>query len=318
MDRDEVTRRYERVRARTVALAAPLSAEDSLVQSMPDASPTKWHLAHTTWFFEEIVLARFELDFERADPRWRTLYNSYYEALGPRHPRARRGLISRPSLAEVLAWRAHVDRRMAALLRRSPPEGLALTLLGTHHEEQHQELLLTDAVHALSCNPLLPAYVRVPEPASIERVEAPGEPAWTRHKERLARVGHDGEAFAYDNEEPRHCAYVGAFFLASRLVTTDEFRRFMDDGGYERPELWLSDGWSAKVAGGWRAPLYWQDGASSVFTLRGLQPLAPATPAVHLSFFEADAYARWAGARLPTEEEWEVAAEDREVSGNFL
>jgi ergothioneine biosynthesis protein EgtB len=317
VDRDEVLRRYSQVRARTEALVEPLSAEDMLVQSMPDASPSKWHLAHTTWFFEEFVLARFEPGHKWQDERWRVLFNSYYEAAGPRHPRPARGVLSRPALAEVRAWRARIDERMTALLRTAGPEALAVALLGTHHEEQHQELILTDITHALAQNSLRPAYARAdhaPPSATAPPLE------WVEIGEQLASMGHDGRGFAFDNEGPRHRVFVERCRIASRLVTNAEYARFVDDGGYERPELWLSDGWAAVREHGWSAPLYWEAPETSrqAFSLRGVQPLDLAAPVTHVSFFEADAYARWAGHRLPTEAEWEVAAATAPVDGNFL
>jgi ergothioneine biosynthesis protein EgtB len=355
VDRDALIRRYRQVRGRTETLAAPLSAEDMLVQSMPDASPTKWHLAHTTWFFEEFVLARFDPAHRWHDERWRFLFNSYYEAAGPRHPRPSRGLLSRPSLDDVRAWRARVDERMLALLTAGDAGALHVTLIGTHHEEQHQELILTDAKHALAANPLRPAYAsrgRSPEtagsPASIEPTAAStvpidGSPVpmeWLPYEGRVAWIGHEGHGFAFDNEGPRHRVLVDSFRLASRLVTNAEYARFVEEGGYERPELWLSDGWATATAEGWKAPLYWEragsgsagragvagragglrgaDGEWSVFTLRGLEPLDGRAPVTHVSFYEADAYARWAGHRLPTEAEWEIAATRRAIEGNFL
>ncbi len=319
MERSAVIQRYQGVRARTLALAAPLSAEDMLVQSMADASPTKWHLAHTTWFFEEFVLARFDPAHRWADERWRILFNSYYESAGPRHPRMARGLLSRPSLREVRAWRARVDEQMLALLVSASPEALAVTRLGTHHEEQHQELLLTDIKHALAANPLRPAYASPPPAAPSD--EPGGAPLrWRAYEECIARVGHDGSGFAFDNEGPQHRVLVGGFLLASRLVTNREYARFIDDGGYERPELWLSDGWSTAKAEGHAAPLYWErdEPGWKHFTLQGTRPLEEDAPVSHASFYEADAYARWAGGRLPTESEWEMAATSLAVGGNFL
>ncbi len=307
-----------------MALAAPLSAEDMLVQSMADASPTKWHLAHTTWFFEEFVLARFDPAHRWGDERWRILFNSYYESAGPRHPRMARGLLSRPSLHEVRAWRSRVDEQMLALLAVVDADALAVTLLGTHHEEQHQELLLTDAKHALSSNPLRPAY----EPASASARSAgsarsaahDGALRWCAHEEGIALVGCEGDRFAFDNESPRHRVFVDSFLLASRLVTNREYAAFIADGGYERPELWLSDGWATARSEGWGAPLYWErhEGSFRHFTLHGLRPLDDDAPVSHASFYEADAYARWAGGRLPTEDEWEVVAAGCAVEGNFL
>jgi ergothioneine biosynthesis protein EgtB len=303
-------------------LAAALSAEDAMVQSMPDASPTKWHLAHTTWFFEEFVLARYERAHRWRDERWRLLFNSYYDAVGPRHSRVTRGVLSRPSLQEVLAWRASVDQRVGSIAESGEDEALSLLLLGTHHEEQHQELVLTDAKHALSCNELRPAYASatVPGPAAPKAAGAPPL-RWVRRPEAIVPIGHDGAGFAFDNESAKHAVLVGTFALASRLVTNGEFASFVEDGGYDRPELWLSDGWAAVQAWAWRAPLYWErdeGGRWQVFGMRGMEALDPDAPAIHASFYEADAYARWAGARLPTEQEWESVAREVPVRGTFL
>jgi ergothioneine biosynthesis protein EgtB len=330
LDRSAVLERYLRVRADTEALAAPLSAEDMGVQSMPDASPTKWHLAHTTWFFEEFVLARFMPGHAWPDERWRVLFNSYYESVGPRHARPSRGLLSRPSLDDVRGWRARVDRQMRALIAEAEPAGadlvLGVVLLGTHHEEQHQELILTDVKHALSGNPLRPAYAPPPRVSVSDASRVSHEPVeWVEYDERIARIGHEGDGFAFDNEGPAHRVLVGPFRLATRLVTNGEYARFVDEGGYDRPEFWLSAGYAECKSQGWIAPLYWERarlgggcGAWRSFTLHGMQPLDPRAPVAHVSYFEADAYARWAGARLPTEEEWEVAAHPLPVDGNFI
>jgi ergothioneine biosynthesis protein EgtB len=305
LDRDVILERYMRVRALTAALVAPLSAEDMAVQSMPEASPVKWHLAHTTWFFEEFVLRGWR------DERWRVLFNSYYEGAGPRHARAGRGLLSRPSLDEVRSWRSSVDDRMHPYIQRAPPSELACVLLGTHHEQQHQELILTDVLHAFSFNELKPAYVEAPPrrdvPIPTKR--------WCAFDETIARIGHAGDGFAFDNETPQHRVLVGAFSLASSLVTNREYADFIADRGYQRPELWLSDGWAMVQREGWTAPIYW-DG-DRAFTLYGLQPRDPNAPVTHVSFYEADAYARWAAARLPTEQEWERAAEAGGLSQMF-
>ncbi len=313
---------YDAVRTHSLALAEPLSAEDQCVQSMPDASPTKWHLAHTTWFFETLVLREHDPAYRLFDPHFPYLFNSYYEALGPRHARPERGMLTRPSLDEVLAYRRHVDQAILALLDTASPQVLAAfapTLeLGLHHEQQHQELLLTDILHAFSRNPMLPAY-QARGLAGIDGVAA--DLQWLRHPGGMAEVGHgaDDARFAFDNEGPRHAVYLHPYAVANRLVTCGEYARFIEDGGYERPEFWLSDGWAMARAQEWRAPAYWLlDGdprlrarglqGSHVFGLGGLLPLSPHEPVAQLSLYEAAAYAAWADARLPTEFEWEAAA----------
>ena len=306
----ELAGRYPLIRKASEGLAAPLSAEDCALQSMPDASPVKWHLAHTTWFFETFVLARFAHAHRDFHPGFRYLYNSYYNAIGEQFPRPQRGLISRPSLEEVRRYRAFVDEGMAALLGGATltDEALGLVELGLHHEQQHQELILTDVKHLLSLNPLAPAYgAGGPHPA---RSSAPL--AWRSFPGGDIEIGHDGTGFAFDNEMPRHRAVLVPYELASRPASNAEYLAFVEDGGYRRPELWLSEGWSAATAQGWQAPLYWRrrEGAWQEFTLAGLEPLDPARPVTHLSHFEADAYARWAHARLPTEFEWEHAARE--------
>lgn len=289
-------------RARTLALAAPLSDEDAQLQSMPDASPAKWHLAHTTWFFEALVLQPHLPGYRVFDERWPRLFNSYYESLGPRHARPQRGLLSRPSFAEVKAYRQHVEVALADLLPFAPDAARALIELGCHHEQQHQELLLTDILHAFSCNPLLPAY-QAGRPAAAR---APAQ-RWLQHPGGIVDIGHAGQGFAFDNEGPRHRALLQPFEIGNRLVTCGEYADFIDAGGYREPLLWLSDGWATVQAQGWQRPLYWQpDG--SVFGLHGAQPLDPGAPVMQLSFYEACAFAEWAGARLPTEFEWEAAA----------
>jgi ergothioneine biosynthesis protein EgtB len=304
--------RYRNVRAQSLALAAPLSAEDCALQSMPDASPVKWHLAHTTWFFETFLLEG-RARYRPFDPAYRVLFNSYYDGVGERHPRPQRGLLSRPSMDEVLAYRRHVDDAMAKLLEALDP---ALVELGLQHEQQHQELILTDLKHLLSRNPLKPAYQKHWPLTTIRARKA----QWIAFPGGLAEIGHGGHGFAFDNELPRHRVFLEPFEIASHPVTHGELMRFIDDGGYRRPELWLSAGWDTVCAHGWRAPLYWahRDGAWHTFTLHGEVPVDPHTPACHLSFFEADAYARWAGTRLPTEAEWELAARDAPAQGNFL
>jgi ergothioneine biosynthesis protein EgtB len=299
-----------RIRKASLALAQDLSAEDCALQSMPDASPVKWHLAHTTWFFETFVLERFAAGYRAFHPDFRYLFNSYYNAVGEQFPRPQRGLVSRPGLDEVRRYRHAVDASLAGLLagRTLPDEALGLVELGLQHEQQHQELILTDLKHLFSLNPLEPAYgALAPQPEA-----RPGALAWRAVAECAAEFGDDGTGFSFDNERPRHRQLLAPFEIASRPASNAEFLAFIEDGGYRRPELWLSEGWATVSAQGWQAPLYWRrrEGAWGEFTLRGLQPLDPDRPVSHLSHFEADAYARWAGARLPTEYEWEHAAED--------
>jgi ergothioneine biosynthesis protein EgtB len=303
----ELAQAYAAVRARSLQIAAPLSAEDCCAQSMPDASPVKWHLAHTTWFFETFILEPREEGFAPFHPAFRVLFNSYYNGVGAKHPRPRRGLLTRPSLDEVKAYREQVDRRMARLLEAGPDAGFkALLVLGLQHEQQHQELMLTDLKHLLAQNPLYPAYA--PEP--LGGAAAPPALDFIDFAGGLAEIGYGGRAFCFDNELPRHRTYLAPFALASRLVTNGEYLEFVDAGGYRDPSLWLAEGWDQVCAGEIVQPLYWvrQDGVWQEFTLHGLQPLDPARPVTHVSLYEADAYARWRGARLPTEAEWEFAA----------
>ena len=312
---------YRTVRRLTEALASPLSAEDQTVQSTTDVSPTKWHRAHTTWFFETFVLGSHGTGYQAFDPGYRFLFNSYYEGVGPQYPRGERGLISRPGIAEIARYRDHLDDAMATLLADPlHPDVVALVRLGLHHEQQHQELLLMDAKHVLSRNPLRPAYREWP-------TSPPGgvpELGWLEHGGGVVAVGHAGDGFCFDNEQPRHEVLLAPFAVADRPVTCGEWCAFIDDGGYRRPELWLSEGWATVTQQGWEAPLYWErvDGDWSVFTLAGSRPVDPAEPVCHVSYLEADAYARWAGARLPTEQEWEAAATadtvTAEAVGGFL
>jgi ergothioneine biosynthesis protein EgtB len=295
------------VREHTERLAASLSPEDQTVQSMPDASPAKWHLAHTTWFFETFVLRPHSADYRIFDAAFPYLFNSYYEAAGPRHPRPQRGLITRPGVSEVLAYRAHVTAAMIELLMSGNTEIEPLVELGLHHEQQHQELLLMDAKHLLSLNPLKPAYgpIRELRPCAERDVD------WLTFEGGLLEIGHDGTGFAFDNEGPRHRVWLEPFALASQPVTCGDYLAFIEDGGYRRPELWLAAGWDCVRTREWVAPLYWErdEPGWRIFTLAGLKPVDPAEPVCHVSGFEAAAFAKWAGKRLPLEAEWEVAAD---------
>ncbi|MCD9027780.1 ergothioneine biosynthesis protein EgtB [Luteimonas sp. BDR2-5] len=316
--------RFDAVRARTRALAAPIGAEDAMVQSMDDASPAKWHLAHTTWFFERFALMAGS-GCRAVDPQWDFLFNSYYESVGPMHARPRRGLLSRPTLAQVLDYRDVVDDRMRAWLDGPTPPAdlLDIVELGLQHEQQHQELLLTDIKHAFWSNPLAPAYrADLPETPAIPETGTSGAGMrWIERDEAIVRIGAapwpQAAAFAYDNESPRHRALVTAHALASRPVSNREYRDFVDDGGYRTAALWLSAGWDTVQRRQWTHPLYWDDDHAREFTLGGWRTLQPDAPVCHLSHFEADAFARWAGARLPTEMEWEQAATGLAVAGNF-
>jgi ergothioneine biosynthesis protein EgtB len=298
--------RYAAIRARTERLAAPLSPEDQTVQSMPDASPTKWHRAHVTWFFETFLLVPHLVGYRRFREEFAFLFNSYYEAAGPRHARPKRGMLTRPSAAEVGEYRAYVDAAMARLLRDPPAEALPLVELGLQHEEQHQELLLTDILHALSQNPLLPAY----DAGWRDPAAAPGFARLISGPEGVQEIGSDGVRFAFDNETPRHRVWLDPNRIADRLVTNGEWLDFMADGGYRTATLWMSEGWSTCQAEDWQAPLHWhrRDGAWFQFGLAGLQPLDPDVPVRHISWYEAEAFARWAQRRLPTEAEWEAAS----------
>ncbi len=318
----DVLKRFQGVRNETDRLAQPLSPEDQVVQSMTDASPTKWHRAHTTWFFETFVLQPFLTDYSLFDEAYGYLFNSYYEAVGERHPRPDRGLLTRPSSDEIAAYRQHVDSAMGELLQSAADESWvdlsALILLGTHHEQQHQELLLMDILHAFSCNTLEPKYAGgVPlETTDMSRL------AWMEVEGGAFSIGHEPEGgFAFDNEGPRHDVLVQPFLIANRLVTNGEWLAFMKDGGYKRPELWLADGWAVAQNSGWAAPGYWRDEGNSdwsQFSLRGRQSLNLDAPVCHISFYEADAFATWSGKRLPTEFEWEVASQRDSETGNLL
>jgi ergothioneine biosynthesis protein EgtB len=325
---------YRRVRRFSEQLCRPLETEDYVVQSMPDCSPAKWHLAHVSWFFETFLLAPQLPDYRSPHPQYTYLFNSYYNAVGERHCRPKRGLISRPTVAETYRYRAYVDEHVLELLEHADEQRLGalapVVVLGLHHEQQHQELLLTDLKHMLAQNPLHPAYA--PRPPAAAGAAPPlrwhtyaGGLAWIGHAGAPTRTpgsawGPAGPGFAFDNEGPRHQQFLRPFQLASRPVTNGDFLAFIEDGGYQRPELWLSAGWATVQDEGWQAPLYWErhDGRWCAQTLAGLHEVDPAEPVCHVSYFEADAYARWADARLPTEAEWEVAAADLPPAGNFV
>ncbi len=316
----ELLQRYLQVRSFSKELCETLEPEDYVIQSMPEASPTKWHLAHTSWFFEAFVLKQFLPDYQPRHPQYRFLFNSYYNAVGPFYSRPHRGLLSRPTVNEVLQYRADTDLRISELIESADERLLAklepIVTLGLHHEQQHQELMLTDIKSVFWQNPLRPAF------RTRDRNQPQPVPAikWLPFREGVYWVGHEGPGFSFDNEGPRHRVFIQLFELASRLVTNAEFLAFIEDEGYRRPELWLSLGWNTLKERSWEAPLYWEkrDGRWQAMTLAGMTELVPEEPVCHLSLFEADAYARWAGARLPTEEEWETASSGLPLKGNFI
>lgn len=318
-DRNNLKQRFQNVRNLSLSLADGLSDADATVQSMLDASPAKWHLAHTTWFFEAVVLDAYLSDYTHFDGAYSYLFNSYYEALGPRHARPNRGMLTRPALSRVLEYRAHVDTHVSRLLEQSkiPSEALDLIELGLNHEQQHQELLLTDLLHLFSQNPLNPEY-RAPVPLSFSDQE-PAEPDWQHFAGGIHKIGHDASSFSFDCEGPVHDTLLQPFELATRPVSIGEWMCFIEEGGYDNPLHWLSDGWATVQSEDWSSPLYWEkrDNQWWTMTLHGFQPVNSAAPVCHISFFEADAYARWAGCRLPTEFEWEVASHSVSKKGHF-
>lgn len=311
---------YRAVRALTHKLCEPLAVEDYIVQTMNDVSPTKWHLAHTSWFFETFILEPHLKDYQAFHPQFAYLFNSYYIQAGERHCRDKRGYLSRPTVKEVYAYRAHVDARMERLMETADANIQdtirSLIEIGLHHEQQHQELLLTDIKHVLSVNPLRPVYRDLVLPTQTKVPDL----AWLPCEEGIYEVGYTGEGFHYDNEGPRHRVFLEPYQFANRLVTNGEYLAFMEDGGYERAELWLSQGWGTVLENQWTEPFYWEKHGDQwmTFTLAGMQPVDLNAPVTHVSYFEADAYARWAGARLPTEQEWEVAAQGVSIEGNFV
>jgi ergothioneine biosynthesis protein EgtB len=309
--------RFRQVRAATEALCRPLATDDYSIQSMPDASPAKWHIAHTSWFFEEFVLQRALEGYRFFDDSFRYLFNSYYESVGPRHNRPERGLLSRPTVEQVWAYRGYVDEEMQQLLDRDllPPELQQVVTIGLHHEQQHQELLLTDLKHMFSRNPLEPAYMALP--AATRRSPAT-RLAFKEFAGGIVDIGHVGNGFCFDNELARHRVWLEPFRFANRLTTNAEYLQFIRAGGYKRPEFWLADGWACIQREGWQRPIYWAESLDHEFTLTGRRNLDPHAPVCHVSFYEADAFARWAGARLPTEFEWESVAAGAALEGNFV
>jgi len=308
---------FKTVRSLTLNLCCTLEPEDTVVQSMPDVSPTKWHLAHVTWFFERFVLVALDDDYQRYNDDYDYLFNSYYYSAGKMHLRPKRGMLSRPTLADVIAYRSHVDDAMHALLEQhgDEPELADLVVLGLNHEQQHQELLLTDIKHVFSCNPVVTTMnAGLSTPTSM----APGEYSYIKGHSGLHEIGADGDSFCFDNETPRHSALLHEHRVGARLVTNAEYREFIQDGAYGDSKLWLSDGWAMINERNWDRPLYWSEDLGSEFTLGGQREINDHAPVSHVSFYEASAFARWAGARLPTEFEWELAAADQEVQGNLL
>lgn len=314
-DSHQLSDRFRLIRSATEALCAPLQTEDYCIQTMDDVSPAKWHLAHTSWFFETVILKVHQPGYKEFHPTYAFLFNSYYESFGERHARPQRGILSRPGVEEIYSYRAHVDEHMAKLLDNPDPEIGRLTEIGLNHEQQHQELMLTDIKHVFASNPLLPAYV--------DQTPSTGEAmamSWLEQPEGIRETGYKGDAFAYDNESPRHRVWLDAFAIADRPVTNAEYMEFIRDGGYSTASLWLSDAWDIVRQEQWQAPLYWQraDDEWQHYTLQGNRAVQPHEPVTHLSFYEADAFSCWAGARLPSEAEWEAAASQHEIDGDFV
>jgi ergothioneine biosynthesis protein EgtB len=318
--RDTLVEQYQQVRRFSEKISEPLAVEDYVIQSMPDISPTKWHLAHVTWFWETFLLSAAQPDYRSPRPEYAYLFNSYYNSLGKRHSRPRRGLISRPTVKETYEYRHYVDDEVLQFLSRIDDQQLSnltpIITLGLNHEQQHQELMLTDIKHVFSCNPLHPVY----QAREIRPSGNVPQLRWSSYPEGINWIGFQGEVFSFDNEGPRHREFLEAFQIGSRLITNGEYLEFIKAGGYTNPLLWLSDGWNTVQQEGWDAPLYWEnhDGSWYQMTLSGLREVDPAEPVCHVSFYEADAFARWADARLPTEAEWEIAARDTSIEGNFV
>lgn len=318
--KENLLKAYQEVRAFTHHLVDPLKVEDFVIQPMENASPAKWHLAHTSWFFETFVLKKYRKAFESLHPQYAYFFNSYYLQTGVPFSRAKRGMLSRPTVSEVFEYRAYVDEQVKSFIEHCSAEvwkeASQVIEIGIHHEQQHQELILTDLKYLLAQNPLLPVYKKM----ELPKAEDPGELGWVSFEEAMVEIGNSGNEFTYDNEHPRHRTFVQDFELGDRLITNKEYLEFIEDGGYSRSELWLDEGWSKVKSEGWEAPLYWfkREGEWTQFTLSGARRVEDHEPVTHISYFEADAFARWKGCRLPTEQEWEHACGDTAKEGNFV
>lgn len=321
VSRKELINNYIKVRNFSNKLAEPLEIEDYVIQSMPDVSPTKWHLAHTSWFFETFILSKLNQGYESPFPQYNYLFNSYYVQVGERHSRPKRGLISRPTVEEVYEYRTYIDEQTTEFLETCDETTLANILYvidtGIHHEQQHQELIVTDIKHVFSVNPLKPRYIESKKKNTNQYVP---DIKWKLFEGGIYSIGHNGNGFAYDNEIPIHKEYIEPFEFASRLITNGEYIEFIEDGGYQKPVLWLSDGRSKVEDNNWTAPFYWekQDDKWHYFTLTGMREVDLAEPVCHVSHYEADAFARWYGARLPSESEWEIVSNELKIEGNFV